>query len=455
MQLQELLVRLSPQMPDNGTKNFTQLPEQVGEETFISALLQMLSLPDNTEKELVTSLKNLGLSEKFLIPSGIKKEPNKKDIPNLEIFQELSIFPQVQLAPTQFIINEPESIGETLQGAALLPQQMTEMLAINNKEVLLSTTDEEILLDFNNKCENNNLQNNLDKETLNLKIRSDTNYQINNEKIILDEKPVASQKKVISYVQTYRKTDFNSEMPLLEKLQYGSQKEVIEIPKDTLKNTDIPKQTIKINENEEVNPQTGYSDSEKHLFSEKNQFNFHWHKNTHKNFLEHVKFNDISTLEPEVPVKEIPEFLLKQISQKVKFNKLDGSSQLSLKLKPAELGKMTLQLSVNNGQVTVKILTENNQARDLVDQNLTHLKQSLVNQGMKLGSIDVQVGTDSSFNQFMGHQFNPFNQSRQSSKNKFLNSSLNKKGQKVEVDDFTEHSRTNSKLGLSTVEIFA
>ncbi|MFZ7104596.1 MAG: flagellar hook-length control protein FliK [Peptococcaceae bacterium] len=159
------------------------------------------------------------------------------------------------------------------------------------------------------------------------------------------------------------------------------------------------------------------------------------------------------TLEPEVPVKEIPEFLLKQISGKFLANKSDGTQELNIRLKPAELGKMSLHLTANNGQVTVKILTDNMNARELVEQNIIHLKQSLADQGIKCNAIDVQVNADSSFNQFMGHQSNPFNQSRQSSRNKVIYS--NNKKRSNDILTGIENSKQPAKPGLSRLELLA
>ncbi|MFZ5943706.1 MAG: flagellar hook-length control protein FliK [Bacillota bacterium] len=164
----------------------------------------------------------------------------------------------------------------------------------------------------------------------------------------------------------------------------------------------------------------------------------------------------LSALQEDVPIKELPDFLQKQIQSRLITNKVDGSQELSIKLKPAELGKLTVQITANNGQVSVKILTENSNVRELVEQNLVQLKHSLSTQGIKCESINVQVGTDSSFNQFMGHQFNPFNHSRQS--NKYKNSSFNS-DKRNSSEQITEQLRPlgqgGRKQGISKVELFA
>ena len=158
--------------------------------------------------------------------------------------------------------------------------------------------------------------------------------------------------------------------------------------------------------------------------------------------------------EPIVSPKELPEFIMKQIGERVKFNKLTGSSELNLRLKPAELGKITLQLLAQDGQVSVKILTENVRAREMVEQNLGHLKQNLANQGIKCTSIDVEVGTDTSFNQFMGQNHNPFNNPKNGTQSKLRFSHNRKK--EIEIDEYSkaEIIRQDKRM-LNGLELFA
>ncbi|KJS87516.1 MAG: hypothetical protein JM58_04040 [Peptococcaceae bacterium BICA1-8] len=158
--------------------------------------------------------------------------------------------------------------------------------------------------------------------------------------------------------------------------------------------------------------------------------------------------------EPVISPKELPEFLMKQIGNKVKFNKLTGSSELNLRLKPAELGKITLQLLAQDGQVSVKILTENVRAREMVEQNLGYLKQNLANQGIKCTSINVEVGTDTSFNQLMGQNHNPFNNPKNGTQSKLRSSNNRKK--EIEIDGYSKAENINQeKRMLKGLELFA
>jgi len=160
--------------------------------------------------------------------------------------------------------------------------------------------------------------------------------------------------------------------------------------------------------------------------------------------------------EPGVTPKELPEFLLKQINNNIKYNKLTGTTELSLKLKPEELGKVTLKLLAQDGQVNVKIITENTRAREIVEQNLGHLKQTLANQGIKCAGIDVQVNSDSSFQQFMGgNQSNPFNQPRYANKGRYSPGTNGRKQLLIEGLASPEGSGPSLKRTLDGLELFA
>jgi len=116
---------------------------------------------------------------------------------------------------------------------------------------------------------------------------------------------------------------------------------------------------------------------------------------------------------------------------------------------------MTLQLLAQDGQVSVKILTENSRAREIVEQNLGQLKQTLANQGIKCTSINVSVSTDSSFNQFMGHQHNPFNQAKYSNKGKYSLGTNGRKELQIQELSYAQGSNSSAKRILDGLELFA
>jgi len=67
-----------------------------------------------------------------------------------------------------------------------------------------------------------------------------------------------------------------------------------------------------------------------------------------------------------------------------------------LRLHPAELGSLQISLKVEAGLVSAKLEVENATARDALLSNVQTLKDRLAEQGIKVGSFEVEVSTDSS-----------------------------------------------------------
>ena len=69
----------------------------------------------------------------------------------------------------------------------------------------------------------------------------------------------------------------------------------------------------------------------------------------------------------------------------------NGGRQLTLQLNPQELGRITLILSVNQGEVKASIRAENGETAAVLTEQLAELKASLEAQGLKVRELDVQT----------------------------------------------------------------
>ena len=70
----------------------------------------------------------------------------------------------------------------------------------------------------------------------------------------------------------------------------------------------------------------------------------------------------------------------------------NGESSARIQLEPPSLGKLQLDIVTVNSKVTGRITVENAEVRDIVQNNLSALRDSLVQSGLKVDSFDVQVG---------------------------------------------------------------
>ncbi|MBG0775090.1 MAG: flagellar hook-length control protein FliK [Desulfovibrionaceae bacterium] len=86
-----------------------------------------------------------------------------------------------------------------------------------------------------------------------------------------------------------------------------------------------------------------------------------------------------------------PESVLGQVKNGMMKTLAEGGKELTLRLDPPELGKLTVILQVHNKEVTATIRTENHEVSKAVGDQLSHLKASLEAQGLKVDKLEVQT----------------------------------------------------------------
>lgn len=77
-----------------------------------------------------------------------------------------------------------------------------------------------------------------------------------------------------------------------------------------------------------------------------------------------------------------------------------GGGQIRMKLAPEQLGSVQLQMNVQNGQLSGRMVTQSDAATQMLREQLPDLRAALENQGIKLQRIDIE--TDASSTDTMG-----------------------------------------------------
>lgn len=123
--------------------------------------------------------------------------------------------------------------------------------------------------------------------------------------------------------------------------------------------------------------------------------------------------------------------ILNQVVNQVKIALEDDQTTMSIQLKPENLGKIAFSLRSQNGVLTGHFVAENNAVKEAIEMNLSSLKASLTEQGIKFDEVKVVVGNTNQFFE-QNDQSRAFNQS---SNNKRRRSSSNQTvesvGQKI------------------------
>lgn len=83
-----------------------------------------------------------------------------------------------------------------------------------------------------------------------------------------------------------------------------------------------------------------------------------------------------------------------QILEKVKVSITSETTSLEIVLTPEELGKVNLTVSAEqDGMMKAKFVTENELAKEAIERNLVQFKEALQEQGLKVDTIEVTVGS--------------------------------------------------------------
>ncbi|KLU53991.1 hypothetical protein EL84_17370 [Paenibacillus sp. VT-400] len=95
---------------------------------------------------------------------------------------------------------------------------------------------------------------------------------------------------------------------------------------------------------------------------------------------------------PAEPVMQTSQFA-KEMTQFV-VNKLDivqqkGFSEATISLRPEHLGKLDVQITLQNGQLVARFMTEHTMAKDMLEQQMTQLRSSLQAQGIQVERLEV------------------------------------------------------------------
>ncbi|MDQ0169933.1 flagellar hook-length control protein FliK [Paenibacillus tundrae] len=105
-----------------------------------------------------------------------------------------------------------------------------------------------------------------------------------------------------------------------------------------------------------------------------------------------MRTSGTSAAKPAEPVMQASQFA-KEMTQFV-VNKLDivqknGFSEATISLRPEHLGKLDVQITLQNGQLVARFMTEHTMAKDMLEQQMMQLRSSLQAQGIQVERLEV------------------------------------------------------------------
>jgi len=97
---------------------------------------------------------------------------------------------------------------------------------------------------------------------------------------------------------------------------------------------------------------------------------------------------NLSTVTAKPDATDVIDQIVKKATMMLKAN----TSEMRIELKPEFLGKMLIKIVVEDGLVTARFVTENQQVKNLLENNLAALRQSLEAQGIRVERTEVNIG---------------------------------------------------------------
>lgn len=111
--------------------------------------------------------------------------------------------------------------------------------------------------------------------------------------------------------------------------------------------------------------------------------------------------NQIDSAQVKVGNSKVAEFpqkepvdakdLIQQIVKKAEVMLKSDISEMKMQLKPEFLGKMLIKVTIEEGAVVTRIITENQHVKQVLEANLNSLRQNLEANGMKVEKTEVSV----------------------------------------------------------------
>jgi flagellar hook-length control protein FliK len=111
----------------------------------------------------------------------------------------------------------------------------------------------------------------------------------------------------------------------------------------------------------------------------------------------------------QVPVQQFAEQMGKYLVKQFVLTQGNGTHEARISLHPEHLGQVDIKIIIHNGQLTARFVTENGAARDLLDHQMSQLRNALQGQGLQVERMEVvqQPSTTDSASFFQQNQRQP------------------------------------------------
>lgn len=87
----------------------------------------------------------------------------------------------------------------------------------------------------------------------------------------------------------------------------------------------------------------------------------------------------------------LPRQAVQDVTQAMLSSLKDGAKRMDLQLSTAELGTLSVSLTVRNGEVSALLRSDSQETADMLQRQLEHIRVALEEQGLKVDKVEVQL----------------------------------------------------------------
>ncbi|SPD72697.1 hypothetical protein PITCH_A1500011 [uncultured Desulfobacterium sp.] len=91
--------------------------------------------------------------------------------------------------------------------------------------------------------------------------------------------------------------------------------------------------------------------------------------------------------------------ILSQIISRASSGLRNGLTSIEIRLKPESLGTLRMNISAENNQVSIKIVTEGQLVKEIIESNINLLKSEIQSHGLEVSKVEIVTDHDSGNNQ--------------------------------------------------------
>jgi flagellar hook-length control protein FliK len=92
--------------------------------------------------------------------------------------------------------------------------------------------------------------------------------------------------------------------------------------------------------------------------------------------------------------ESVPVHVVNQVGRRISLALKNGQNHVKIQLKPPDLGSIQLEMSMKDNILKVAMIAEHHSVKDMLMSHVSDLKQSLLQQGIELQKVDVEIDYD-------------------------------------------------------------